>query len=173
MSQKGKSITLEEVSVSIDANRCFFSDRLVLSFSFQAENEHTRILSCSCWLQPGKSKLDFPKLAGSAKDCTGFGFFFFFHLRFSLFTASPLNGNFKLLLRSRGVFCEDNVICLQRPRGRLWLLLILLPLIYIEREEGRGQKEHTVAVFILETEKQHRQRRIKGEYLSFSCWFLF
>lgn len=57
--------------------------------------------------------------------------------------------------------------------GRLWLLLILLPLICIERKEHRGQKEHTVAVFILEIEKQHRQRRIKGEYLSFSYWFLF
>lgn len=38
-------------------------------------------------------------------------------LRVCSFTASPVDGNFKLLLTSQGLFCEDNVICLQHPRG--------------------------------------------------------
>lgn len=43
----------------------------------------------------------------------------------------------------------------------------------LKREEGRGQKEPAVEVFLLESDKQHRQRRIKGKYPPFSYWFWF
>lgn len=72
-------------------------------------------------------------------------------------------------------FCEDNVICLQLCQWEDFCSgsSPLCCLIYTEREEGRGQKEPTVSAFLLESEKQHRQRRIKGKYSSFSYWFLF
>lgn len=120
---------LEVVSVSmLMPVGVFFSDGLGLPLSSQCGEPTYRNPALLLLVVVWKEGAGLSRAGSSAMRCSDFGFFP--PLRFCSFTASPVSGNFKLLLTSRGLFCEDNVICPQHSRGIRGKTSWALPLAY-------------------------------------------